>query len=137
MRKGLFCRRSPSVNDVLSNLKPKSLVLKQALEESTQEDIYVYVPERYYELDTFIGAAKVFAGFEHTSIEIVKGDYEVNAIIDMESICLSGYAKDLLAYLLRMSDDVNYLPKDGDLKLRLTYYTHELFRNGKKVRNIY
>jgi len=74
--------------------------------------------------------------FEY-DFEIETKEHEVEAKLIIEALSLSGYCKQEYCKLLMLADDVLLLKNPEDkIVLILTYYTHEAYMDGKKMRRI-
>ncbi len=104
-----------------------------ALEEP---HVYVVIPERIEEKRRFIETAKLFSEMEQCSIEITEGNHEIIVHLQISILMLADERIKLFSYLLGMADDMTYLSAGKGAVMTLTYYTHELFRNGEKKRNV-
>ncbi len=98
----------------------------------TFEDLLYSIEHDY----VYIRAAKLFSEIDMTSVEIVEADYEIVAHIQISVLMMAGESFKLFTYLLSLSDEIQYLSTGEGAVLTLTYYTHELFKKGEKVRNV-
>ncbi len=98
--------------------------------------VYMVAPKRMLNKEKFIRAAKLFSEIDMTSVEIVEADYEIVAHFQISVLMMAGESFKLFTCLLSLSDEIQYLSTGEGAVLTLTYYTHELFKKGEKVRNV-
>ncbi len=97
----------------------------------------VPVSRRIKEAETFVAMIIEFCDLFEYDMEITRSDSEISAIMKIEVLILSGYCKDYFNRILAMADEINIHPNpQNENLLIIRYYTHEVFFDGKKTRNI-
>lgn len=78
-----------------------------------------------------------FSSWFSYDIDIEQLDREIQAIMKIDVLSLSGYCKDDFVNLMQMADDLSlYRTKDGDTVFTFSNYTHEIYYEGKPSRNL-
>ena len=102
-----------------------------------QEAVVVPVPERLEGAKEFIKKVMDFSAIFSYDIDIEQKDREIQAAMKIDVLSLSGYCKDDFVNLMQMADDLSlYKTKDGDTVFTFSYYTHEVYFEGKPSRNL-
>ena len=102
-----------------------------------QEAVVVPVPERLEGAKEFIKKVMDFSAYFSYDIEIEQLNREIQAKMKIDVLSLSGYCKDEFVNLMQMADDLSlYKTKDGDTVFTFSYYTHEVYFEGKPSRNL-
>lgn len=102
-----------------------------------QEAVVVPVPERLEGAKEFIKKVMDFSAIFSYDIDIEQKDREIQAIMKIDVLSLSGYCKDDFVSLMQMADDLSlYKTKDGDTVFTFSYYTHEIYFEGRPSRNL-
>lgn len=98
---------------------------------------YELVPARSKGAEQFTEQVMKFSAMFEYDFEIETKEHEVEAKLIIEVLSLSGYCKQEFCKLLMFADDVVLLKNPEDkIVLILTYYTHEAYMNGRKMRKI-
>ena len=98
---------------------------------------YELVPARSKGAAQFTEQVMKFSAMFEYDLEIETKEHEVEAKLIIEVLSLSGYCKQEFCKLLMFADDVVLLKNPEDkIVLILTYYTHEAYMNGRKMRKI-
>ena len=102
-----------------------------------QEAVVVPVPARLEGAKEFIKKVMDFSAIFSYDIDIEQKDREIQAIMKIDVLSLSGYCKDDFVNLMQMADDLSlYKTKDGDTVFTFSYYTHEIYFEGRPSRNL-
>jgi len=102
-----------------------------------QEAVVVPVPERLEGAKEFIKKVMDFSAIFSYDIDIEQKDREIQAAMKIDVLSLSGYCKDDFVNLMQMADDLSlYKTKDGDTVFTFSYYTHEIYFEGRHSRNL-
>ena len=102
-----------------------------------QEAVVVPVPARLEGAKEFIKKVMDFSAIFSYDIDIEQKDREIQAVMKIDVLSLSGYCKDDFVNLMQMADDLSlYKTKDGDTVFTFSYYTHEIYYEGKPSRNL-
>ena len=139
MKKTIFSRRYDRDKE-LEALEGAPESKMESFEEfwrKCQEAVVVPVPERLEGAKEFIKKVMDFSAIFSYDIDIEQKDREIQAIMKIDVLSLSGYCKDDFVSLMQMADDLSlYKTKDGDTVFTFSYYTHEIYFDGRKSRNI-
>ena len=102
-----------------------------------QEAVVVPVPERLEGAKEFIKKVMDFSAYFSYDIEIEQLNREIQAKMKIDVLSLSGYCKDDFVNLMQMANDLAiYRTKDGDTVFTFSYYTHEVYFEGRPSRNL-
>ena len=102
-----------------------------------QEAVVVPVPARLEGAKEFIKKVMDFSAIFSYDIDIEQLNREIQAKMKIDVLSLSGYCKDDFVGLMQMADDLSlYRTKDGDTVFTFSYYTHEIYYEGKPSRNL-
>ena len=102
-----------------------------------QEAVVVPVPARLEGAKEFIKNVMDFSAIFSYDIDIEQKDREIQAVMKIDVLSLSGYCKDDFVNLMQMADDLSlYKTKNGDTVFTFSYYTHEIYFEGKPSRNL-
>ena len=102
-----------------------------------QEAVIVPVPARLEGAKEFIKKVMDFSAIFSYDIDIEQKDREIQAVMKIDVLSLSGYCKNDFVNLMQMADDLSlYKTKDGDTVFTFSYYTHEVYFEGKPSRNL-
>ena len=139
MKKTIFSRRYDRDKE-LEALEGASESKMESFEEfwkKCQEAVVVPVPARLEGAKGFIKKVMDFSAIFSYDIDIEQKDREIQAVMKIDVLSLSGYCKDDFVNLMQMADDLSlYKTKDGDIVFTFSYYTHEIYFDGRKSRNI-
>ncbi len=139
MKKTIFSRRYDRGKELeVPEDAPKSEL--DSFEEfwrKCQEAVVVPVPARLEGAKEFIKKVMDFSAIFSYDIDIEQKDREIQAVMKIDVLSLSGYCKDDFVNLMQMADDLSlYKTKDGDTVFTFSYYTHEVYFEGKPSRNL-
>ena len=102
-----------------------------------QEAVVVPVPARLEGAKEFIKKVMDFSAIFSYDIDIEQKDREIQAIMKIDVLSLSGYCKDDFVNLMQMADDLSlYKTKNGDTVFTFSYYTHEIYFEERPSRNL-
>lgn len=102
-----------------------------------QEAVVVLVPARLEGAKAFIQKVMNFSAWFNYDIEIEQLSREIQAKMKIDVLSLSGHCKDEFVGLIQTADDLSiYKTKDDDTVFTFSYYTHEIYYDGKKSRNL-
>ena len=102
-----------------------------------QEAVVVPVPARLEGAKEFIKKVMDFSAIFSYDIDIEQKDREIQAKMKIDVLSLSGHCKDEFVGLMQMADDLSlYKTKDGDTVFTFSYYTHEIYFEGRPSRNL-
>ena len=139
MKKTIFSRRYDRDKELEipeDSAKPKSDSFEEFWRKC-QEAIVVPVPARLEGAKEFIKKVMDFSAYFSYDIEIEQLNREIQAKMKIDVLSLSGHCKDEFVGLMQMADDLAiYQTKDGDTVFTFSYYTHEVYFEGKPSRNL-
>ena len=139
MKKTIFSRRYDRDKE-LEALEGAPESKMESFEEfwrKCQEAVVVPVPERLEGAKEFIKKVMDFSAIFSYDIDIEQKDREIQAAMKIDVLSLSGYCKDDFVNLMQMADDLSlYKTKDGDTVFTFSYYTHEIYFEGRHSRNL-
>lgn len=96
--------------------------------------------ERIKEKVIFIKAAVDLAETYEIDMDIVEYDTRIVANMFLQSSLYTGTIKKLISALIVMADEFDiFPPKEGEdytVNLLLTYHTHDIFLNGRKITDL-
>lgn len=102
-----------------------------------QEAVVVPVPARLEGAKEFIKKVMDFSAIFSYDIDIEQKDREIQAVMKIDVLSLSGYCKDDFVNLMQMADDLSlYKTKNGDTVFTFSYYTHEIYLEERPSRNL-
>lgn len=102
-----------------------------------QEAVVVPVPARLEGAKVFIQKIMDFCELFSYDIEIEQLNREIQAKMKIDVLTLSGYCKNEFVSLMQMADDLSlYKNQEGDTVFTFSYYTHEIYFEGKPSRNL-
>ena len=102
-----------------------------------QEAVVVPVPARLEGAKEFIKKVMDFSAIFSYDIDIEQKDREIQAVMKIDVLSLSGYCKDDFVNLMQMANDLAiYRTKDGDTVFTFSYYTPEVYFEGRPSRNL-
>ena len=102
-----------------------------------QEAVVVPVPERLEGAKDFMRKIMDFSAWFSYDIDIEQLNREIQAKMKIDVLSLSGHCKDEFVGLMQMADDLAiYRTKEGDTVFTFSYYTHEIYYEGKPSRNL-
>lgn len=139
MKKTIFSRRYDRDKELeVPEESPKPEL--ESFEEfwrKCQEAVVVPVPERLEGAKDFMRKIMDFSAWFSYDIDIEQLNREIQAKIKIDVLSLSGHCKDEFISLMQMADDLSiYRTKDGDTVFTFSYYTHEIYLEGKPSRNL-
>ena len=139
MKKTIFSRRYDRDKELEipeDSAKPKSDSFEEFWRKC-QEAIVVPVPARLEGAKEFIKKVMDFSAYFSYDIEIEQLNREIQAKMKIDVLSLSGYCKEEFVGLMQMADDLAlYKTKDDDTVFTFSYYTHQIYFDGKGSRNI-
>ena len=139
MKKTIFSRRYDREKelDVPEDAPKPELDSFEEFWRKCQEAVVVPVPARLEGAKEFIKKVMDFSAIFSYDIDIEQKDREIQAVMKIDVLSLSGYCKDDFVNLMQMADDLSlYKTKDGDTVFTFSYYTHEIYYEGKPSRNL-
>ena len=102
-----------------------------------QEAVIVPVPARLEGAKEFIKKVMDFSAIFSYDIDIEQKNREIQAVMKIDVLSLSGYCKEDFVNLMQMADNLSlYKTKDGDTVFTFSYYTHEVYFGEKPSRNL-
>lgn len=102
-----------------------------------QEAVVVPVPARLEGAKEFIKKVMDFSAIFSYDIDIEQKDREIQAVMKIDVLSLSGYCKDDFVNLMQMADDLSlYKTKNGDTVFTFSYYTHEIYLEERPSQNL-
>lgn len=102
-----------------------------------REAVVVPVPARLEGAKEFIKKVMDFSAIFSYDIDIEQKDREIQAVMKIDVLSLSGYCKDDFVNLMQMADDLSlYKTKNGDTVFTFSYYTHEIYFEERPSRNL-
>ena len=102
-----------------------------------QEAVVVPVPARLEGAKDFMRKIMEFSAWFSYDIDIEQLNREIQAKMKIDVLSLSGHCKDEFVGLMQMADDLAlYKTKDDDTVFTFSYYTHQIYFDGKGSRNI-
>ena len=139
MKKTIFSRRYDRDKELeAQDGAPESKM--ESFEEfwrKCQEAVVVPVPERLEGAKEFIKKVMDFSAIFSYDIDIEQKDREIQAVMKIDGLSLSGYCKDDFVNLMQMADDLSlYKTKNGDTVFTFSYYTHEIYFEERPSRNL-
>lgn len=139
MKKTIFSRRYDRDKE-LETVEGASESNMESFEDfwrKCQEAVVVPVPARLEGAKEFIKKVMDFSAIFSYDIDIEQKDREIQAVMKIDVLSLSGYCKDDFVNLMQMADDLSlYKTKDGDTVFTFSYYTHEIYFEGRPSRNL-
>ena len=139
MKKTIFSRRYDRDKELeaLEGAPESKMESFEEFWKKCQEAVVVPVPERLEGAKEFIKKVMDFSAIFSYDIDIEQKDREIQAIMKIDVLSLSGYCKDDFVNLMQMADDLSlYKTKDGDTVFTFSYYTHEIYFEGRPSRNL-
>ena len=139
MKKTIFSRRYDREKelDVPEDAPKPELDSFEEFWRKCQEAVVVPVPARLEGAKEFIKKVMDFSAIFSYDIDIEQKDREIQAVMKIDVLSLSGYCKDDFVNLMQMADDLSlYKTKDGDTVFTFSYYTHEIYFEGRPSRNL-
>ena len=139
MKKPIFSRRYDRDKELeaLEGAPESKMESFEEFWKKCQEAVVVPVPERLEGAKEFIKKVMDFSAIFSYDIDIEQKDREIQAKMKIDVLSLSGYCKDDFVGLMQMADDLSlYKTKDGDTVFTFSYYTHEIYFEGRPSRNL-
>ena len=139
MKKTIFSRRYDRDKEleVPEDASKPELDSFEEFWKKCQEAVVIPVPARLEGAKEFIKKVMDFSAIFSYDIDIEQKDREVQAVMKIDVLSLSGYCKDDFVNLMQMADDLAiYRTKDGDTVFTFSYYTHEVYFEGRPSRNL-
>ena len=139
MKKTIFSRRYDRDKELeaLEGAPESKMESFEEFWKKCQEAVVVPVPERLEGAKEFIKKVMNFSAIFSYDIDIEQKDREIQAVMKIDVLSLSGYCKDDFVNLMQMADDLSlYKTKDGDTVFTFSYYTHEVYFEGRPSRNL-
>ncbi len=139
MKKTIFSRRYDRDKELeaLEGAPESKMESFEEFWKKCQEAVVAPVPERLEGAKEFIKKVMDFSAIFSYDIDIEQKDREIQAKMKIDVLSLSGYCKDDFVNLMQMADDLSlYKTKDGDTVFTFSYYTHEIYFEGRPSRNL-
>ena len=139
MEKTIFSRRYDRDKELeaLEGAPESNMESFEEFWKKCQEAVVVPVPERLEGAKEFIKKVLDFSTIFSYDIDIEQLNREIQAKMKIDVLSLSGYCKDEFVNLMQMADDLSlYKNKDGDTVFTFSYYTHEIYFEGRPSRNL-
>ena len=139
MKKTIFSRRYDRDKELeaLEGAPESKMESFEEFWKKCQEAVVVPVPARLEGAKEFIKNVMDFSAIFSYDIDIEQKDREIQAVMKIDVLSLSGYCKDDFVNLMQMADDLSlYKTKDGDTVFTFSYYTHEIYFEGRPSRNL-
>ena len=139
MKKTIFSRRYDRDKELeaLEGAPESKMESFEEFWKKCQEAVVVPVPARLEGAKEFIKKVMDFSAIFSYDIDIEQKDREIQAVMKIDVLSLSGYCKDDFVNLMQMADDLSlYKTKDGDTVFTFSYYTHEIYFEGRPSRNL-
>ena len=139
MKKTIFSRRYDREKEleVPEDASKPELDSFEEFWKKCQEAVVIPVPARLEGAKEFIKKVMDFSAIFSYDIDIEQKDREVQAVMKIDVLSLSGYCKDDFVNLMQMANDLAiYRTKDGDTVFTFSYYTHEVYFEGRPSRNL-
>ena len=95
-------------------------------------------PKRMKERHSFIDKVKNFAEHFEISTSLKESDTDYTAVFNIEPVSYSGEAKNMIAELISMCDEIAIfnLKGSGILQLNLIYYFHDIYVKSRKITDL-
>lgn len=139
MKKTIFSRRYDRDKELeaLEGAPESKMESFEEFWKKCQEAVVVPVPARLEGAKEFVKKVMDFSAIFSYDIDIEQKDREIQATMKIDVLSLSGYCKDDFVNLMQMADDLSlYKTKDGDTVFTFSYYTHEIYFEGRPSRNL-
>ena len=139
MKKTLFSKKYDREQELkaLEGAPESNMESFEEFWKKCQEAIVVPVPARLEGAKEFVRKIMDFSAWFSYDIDIEQLNREIQAKMKIDVLSLSGHCKDDFVGLMQMADDLSlYKNKDGDTVFTFSYYTHEIYFEGKPSRNL-
>ena len=139
MKKTLFSKKYDREQELkaLEGAPESNMESFEEFWKKCQEAIVVPVPARLEGAKEFVRKIMDFSAWFSYDIDIEQLNREIQAKMKIDVLSLSGHCKDDFVGLMQMADDLSlYRNKDGDTIFTFSYYTHEVYFDGKPSRNL-
>ena len=139
MKKTIFSRRYDRDKELeaLEGAPESKMESFEEFWKKCQEAVVVPVPARLEGAKEFIKNVMDFSAIFSYDIDIEQKDREIQAVMKIDVLSLSGYCKDDFVNLMQMADDLSlYKTKNGDTVFTFSYYTHEIYFEERPSRNL-
>ena len=139
MKKTLFSKKYDREQELkaLEGAPESNMESFEEFWKKCQEAIVVPVPARLEGAKEFVRKVMDFSAWFSYDIDIEQMNREIQAKMKIDVLSLSGHCKDDFVSLMQMADDLSlYKNKDGDTIFTFSYYTHEVYFDGKPSRNL-
>ena len=139
MKKTIFSRRYDREKEleVPEDAPKPELDIFEEFWRKCQEAVVIPVPARLEGAKEFIKKVMDFSAIFSYDIDIEQLNREIQAKMKIDVLSLSGHCKDEFVGLMQMADDLAiYRTKEGDTVFTFSYYTHEIYYEGKPSRNL-
>lgn len=124
-----------SFNDPIGLSLPKTGEEYVKLLEENSE--FEEIPGRIREKTRFVSTCNHFANYYEYKIKIKDSAHEVIVDFEIEGLLASGETKEDFLALIGMADEIGIFNlKEQNITLSLTFYTHQIFLNGRPIRRI-
>lgn len=141
-QKIIFRKTYPRIEELLKEIETEEDALPEEnedldslanfLKQKTEERVYVLMPDRIERQESFINAAIALSEFYQIDLIVVESVDRITAEFTLE--CTESVPK--IKTLIQMADDIIFTcgPRAGEMQIGLDYYTHAIYRNGKRIR---
>ena len=139
MKKTLFSKKYDREQELkaLEGAPESNMESFEEFWKKCQEAIVVPVPARLEGAKEFVRKIMDFSAWFSYDIDIEQLNREIQAKMKIDVLSLSGHCKDDFVGLMQMADDLSlYKNKNGDTVFTFSYYTHEIYFEGKPSRNL-
>ena len=139
MKKTIFSRRYDREKEleVPEDAPKPELDIFEEFWRKCQEAVVIPVPARLEGAKEFIKKVMDFSAIFSYDIDIEQLNREIQAKMKIDVLSLSGHCKDEFVGLMQMADDLAiYRTKEGDTVFTFSYFTHEIYYEGKPSRNL-
>ena len=98
---------------------------------------FAEIPHRVKAKEYFISSCERFANHFEYEIKIKELEHEVKATLEIDALMVTGESKDTFLAMAGMADEIEMVNlKEGTTTFSLTFFTHQLYLNGKPMRKI-
>lgn len=95
------------------------------------------IPHRVKAKEYFISICKRFANYFEYEFKIKESEHEVKVILEIDALIVTGESKDAFLAMVGMADEIEMVNlKEGITTFSFTFFTHQLYLNGKPMRRI-
>lgn len=115
-----------------SNDETEHLTFEEIMERIYKDVVYILMPERVAKADEFVRKAVEISNLYEMDIKIEKRTSHISATYYFDF----GGGMKHLTDIIGMADDIAFFgrkDKEYDIVMSLDFYTHAVYRNGRKV----